>query len=985
MSVLPNRQSIEDDARRALAAVVEKIRAEGVRLQKAIDLISSESIQTQTSPPTEDSCSPGVDVDSKSGSWISHHSDDMEISMSSNAVTADAYRLCEPEAVRAACTVCTAIGALADCNALVAHYESELQAASVGSRSELLSPAQDPNLAALSSESSGGIGTTLTFASAEAGVMSARCRGIVAEIEVALMFRKHCGNFDGWRHGLVSKWDWRVGRCSMNGHSGLPMEAVVAAGPGGGPTRQEIDIVWFPPVVDVAGKSMQRGAAASLDAAPPIFCEVKEGQFLTAYIVDIDGVRSLDERFESLLVQLKRYKQAAQYWYDDQQLRAYIAASAKAVTHIVEAGVAATESSRISTSAFSASTSPVMPPPDDKDITLPGFGTVTQTPCPKSYCAVHHKRCATTEKTCGCCYFRRRLDTTRRLAECGAMGDFVLGSTKSSQGATLYRPVVAVALLGGYSEEVRAALYERGVLCFSDGDDFASNIVPRLRDWHSAATNSNVQTESAAVVPNEVADAGPGSISSATFTVQSPWMPRELRTDIVNLDQTGLCLFVSDMFQPSCGSTGGVDTSNLAVGQSVAQALISSSANSNQPRCKGPRSSSKASALGKGFMVKTAINWYDSSIMGPRVDLTSVDEVRRVCSWFRSCLLLCEVDKSDARSNDRQHFSDPPDNLPPDPGKQALRGRTMVVFEDAAAKFEVYLASMGSEAEKRRWQKLAKRCSFSDLLRIQDSRILQSEVAADAPSQLSFPTNIFVVTDLPADPGDATKLSAALWSRNRSPEINAQIFKKYEDGGLISFLDFGFAARLVNCSSQNWAMAHMGAMLVPDINLAHTYMPSVRGEVWHTVKLECERCGCTGQYKSTAGGRKVGVEPGAAFSKSRVRIAMAAAYHVPKIAGEAHSNEHSKGALGSTSAVVRLPGSSRHRFRYSPQEMANGLKDLKDPQVVTDSHSICKECHRKQQRDASERARETRVHTKWYEVRPAVSACVADICLDFVR
>ena len=433
--------------------------------------------------------------------------------------------------------------------------------------------------------------------------------------------------------------------------------------------------------------------------------------------------------------------------------------------------------------------------------------------------------------------------------------------------------------------------------------------------------------------------------------------------------------------------------------------------------------------------------------MGPRVDLTSVDEVRRVCSWFRSCLLLCEVDKSDARSNDRQHFSDPPDNLPPDPGKQALRGRTMVVFEDAAAKFEVYLASMGSEAEKRRWQKLAKRCSFSDLLRIQDSRILQSEVAADAPSQLSFPTNIFVVTDLPADPGDATKLSAALWSRNRSPEINAQIFKKY---AIMRCVFLSRSANVALCNLRRigavlpklqirrrrshlfprlWVCRSIGKLLVTKLGDGaygghacarhqfgshvrlyrcpamfcdeiaydfctheHThhffdrrYMPSVRGEVWHTVKLECERCGCTGQYKSTAGGRKVGVEPGAAFSKSRVRIAMAAAYHVPKIAGEAHSNEHSKGALGSTSAVVRLPGSSRHRFRYSPQEMANGLKDLKDPQVVTDSHSICKECHRKQQRDASERARETRVHTKWYEVRPAVSACVADICLDFVR
>ncbi len=332
---------------------------------------------------------------------------------------AQAAATCASESGRLHCTVCNATQALADCTRLIAHYEAVLLAydSSSGSSSSAgvsssgndaqppppgagaaasTAAAAEAKLAALS------LGTTLTFAAADAGVVSARCRGIVAEIEVALVFREHCGNFDGWHHGRggIRRPRWHRGECLMNGYAPLPT-AVVMAGSPNAPTRQEIDLAWFPPTPAVpassppppsslAATATATAAAASpssstsstattttnatppapsrndagapcpsstgqqqqqqpraesnlhspssrssssslppssssssssslplppppppppppsLSLAPPVFCEVKEGSFPTAYIVDSDGARSFDGRFESLLVQLER-------------------------------------------------------------------------------------------------------------------------------------------------------------------------------------------------------------------------------------------------------------------------------------------------------------------------------------------------------------------------------------------------------------------------------------------------------------------------------------------------------------------------------------------------------------------------------------------------------------------------------------------------------------------------------------------------------
>jgi len=754
----PDRVSVEQEARAALTAIVDKIKLERERLNNALTAISDNAAVQQ--------------------------------------------HLCPEDGTRTVCSVCCALQAVAECNALISHFED----------------AATGRLA---------LGSTLTFAPAEAEIVCSRSRGLRGEIEVALIFREHLG-FDGWRHGAVSSQSWREGRCLLNGHANLPIKEVVLSASTSAPSKQEIDIAWFPQFKETLESSHLAGA-------PPIFCEVKEGAFFTAHVVDIDGDKTLDDRFESLLTQLERYKKAAQHWFDEQQRHAYIVASTQAVS-----GILACASNR------DTATSP----------SLSKFGSVNLAPCPPGYLTVHRKYCSDTTKLAANCYLRQLL---RLVAE---------GTPSPAEGCSLYKPIVVAALLGGYSQQVKEELNSRGILCFSGMDDFATNVLPLLQQWHGQFTATFDKSHSCVPV--------------AEYTTLSAWMPLVIHSDVLNLDQSGLCLLISDIL---CNERPH-DSSNVA---------------SNSAGCES--SAGDKSDDGEEFMVKTAINWHDASSMGARRDLMTVGQVQDTCNWFRSFFLTGSF--------------------------------CLVVVDDVARRFEAYLWNMGSTTERQRWERVVHRDTYQGIL---------------SHWQRFRRSHIYIAADDTTRSHDCARLSTAIWDSSLSPDKNISSFHKYESAGHVQFLDFGFDARILNCTAQHWAMARMGAMLLPDINLAHTYMPAVEGEVWHRVRLICKICGCIAEYKSTHGGRKVAVGPGAIFSKSRVRVIMAEVFKVE----------------GRQQIVTK----SRHRFIYHDSasgETANWLhKDTgAPPREIEDPDSICKQCQALQRQNASHVARHKRSQQKW--------------------
>ena len=451
-------------------------------------------------------------------------------------------------------------------------------------------------------------------------------------------------------------------------------------------------------------------------------------------------------------------------------------------------------------------------------------------------------------------------------------------ATTIGPSGSLLRPLVVVALLGGYSKEVEGVLSERGILCFQSNADFQTKILPLLKVRESGRLRNRAETVSMLRFP-----------TNNPFLVQSPPMPCQMRNDLLNLDQTGLCLLLSDVL---CNPEHTFADPNFSE-----------------------------------YMVKTAMNWYDASIMPPKVDLMTMKEVCNTCNWFRWLILR---------------------------GKHIL-----LVLESVATKFEQYLAKLGSPSEQQR---------FHAVTQSVDS--VEQAVTIAQFSSPDLPQTIFIVPSevLSRDQSQYdVRLSSAVWDVTQSTQKNLSTFAKYDKSGMLNFLDFGFSNRLINCTSQNWAMLHMGAFLLPDINLAHSYNVAVDGEVWHTVHLVCKLCGCTGVYKATNGGRKIGMEASAAFSKSRARVIMAHHHGLERMP---YATAGTAGTVGQAKNLTDpITYKSRHRFVYEDRDDFPGTPRDNEPHEYWDRNSICKACQNLEKERNSTVARQSRLRQRWY-VRP---------------